>query len=145
MKRILPILITLALATTSIAEESSNTVSDSQLSAEQIEMLLERAMEESAAEDDDCEDSELTACIGFDRKKCEAFRADIISACTLPMARSILSSDGSEVDNLELEHAQCTLTLVEQKYEIDPQRYLKCMPAGTYQDPESIAEWLKNR
>ena len=102
-------------------------------------------MAEAAAEDDDCDDKKLMSCIGIDTVVCESFRADIIGECTLPMARDILTSDEDLTENLELKHAQCTLTLAESKYEISPKRYLGCMPEGTYEQPELIEEWLKNR
>ncbi len=133
------------LMASSFADETPGAVSESLLAPEQIEALLEHAMEEAAAEDDDCDNSELTSCIGFDRTSCEAFSADIISDCTLPMAREILSSDGEVGENLELEHAKCTLKLAEDKYRISPERYLGCMPPGTYEKPGLIKDWLKNR
>lgn len=133
------------LMASSSANETEGSASESSLTPEQIEILLERAMEESAAEDDDCDNAELTSCIGFNRENCEAFRTDIIGECTLPMAREILSSDGEGAENLELEHAKCTLKLAEGKYRISPERYLGCMPPGTYERPELIKDWLKNR
>lgn len=145
MKCIALTLAMVLLMSSSSADETQGSDSESILTPEQIEALLERAAEESAADDDECDNTKLTSCIGFDRKHCEAFRAEIVSACTLPMAREILSSGGEGTENLELEHAKCTLTLAEDTYRIAPERYLDCMPPGTYEDPGRIRDWLKNR
>jgi hypothetical protein len=145
MKLIALTLATAFLMASGYADETQGSESESSLTPEQIEALLERAMEEAAAQDDDCDNTRLTSCIGFDRNNCEAFSAEIISECTLPMAREILSSDGEGTENLEFEHAKCTLILAEDKYRIAPERYLDCMPPGTYQDPGRIKDWLKNR
>ena len=145
MKFIALILASLLLLTPAFANDNPGTDNNSVLSAEQTEALIERAMTESAAEDDDCADQELLSCIGINRTNCESFRADIISVCTMPMAREILGSNGEVSDNLELEHAKCTLSLGERDYEIKPKRYFGCMPDGTYEKPDVIANWLKNR
>ncbi len=145
MKSIPLILIVIFTLSTANADEQTNQNAGTPLTAEQTEALIERAMEESAAENDDCSDKKLTACMGITRANCETLRDATLRECTMPLAREILSSNGELTDNIELEHTKCTLELGESRFSIEPEKYVSCMPAGTYQNPEKINEWLKNR
>lgn len=145
MKSVLKILIVVVWIAVATADEIPEADSEALLTDEQIETLLERAQEESAAENDDCNNESLLSCIGFDRTTCESLQADVMEDCTLPMARDILASGEGDTETLELDHAKCTLELAEKRYRIAPKRYFDCMPNGTYEKPGPIRDWLENR
>ncbi|MEM7081839.1 MAG: hypothetical protein AAF465_03830 [Pseudomonadota bacterium] len=114
------------------------------LSDAQTEALIERAAKEAAEGDNECDNKKLLGCMGINSAQCVDLRDAVISECTMPMARQILGGE-IDTDNLELQHAQCTLQLAEASFDIDARRYFRCMPEGTYEKPDIVEAWLDNR
>lgn len=142
--RLLVLTATLLLSLPVLASDADKTDADAATRIDEVlgEELIQQAIEESAAEGNDCADRELLSCMGIDSDQCGTLLASVMRECTMPLARKILSSDTDMTADIELEHASCTFALGEKDYGIEPQRYLNCMPTGSFQNRTAIQEWL---